>query len=166
MNTLKKIVIPTDFSEHSLGVIRHLDLLNASGRARVILLHVLTENILVEPYLDMVLSEEKVAYSRGEEAELYLKVLAGERLSHIRQVECVVRRGDPATEIVRLAEHHKADVILMATHGRSGLAHMFMGSVSEKVVRTSHVPVMTVRPPEFRSAVISDEDVREQLHIK
>jgi nucleotide-binding universal stress UspA family protein len=165
VSVLKKILIPTDFSEYSLGVINRLDLLDTSKDAKVVLLHVLTENILVEPYLDMYLSEEKIAYSRREEADLYLKVLGRERLPNFRNIEYVVRRGDPATEIVRLAEHHKVGVILMATHGRTGLAHIFMGSVAEKVVRTSHVPVLTVKPPEIRAAHISDGDIREQLHI-
>ena len=67
--------------------------------------------------------------------------------------------------IVKLAEHDKAGMILMATHGRTGLAHIFMGSTVEKVVRTSHVPVLTSRPPEMRQDPISADDVREQLHI-
>ncbi|HLF14702.1 MAG TPA: universal stress protein [Bacteroidota bacterium] len=166
MNRLKKILIPTDFSEYSLGVISHLAMLDLPKDVKVLFLHVLSENILVEPMLDMYLKEDNVAYSRTGEAEQYLKALAGERLVNYTRVDCVVRRGDPATEIVKLAEHDNAGLILMATHGRTGLAHIFMGSVAEKVVRTSHVPVLTAKPPEMRQPPISAEDVREQLHIK
>jgi nucleotide-binding universal stress UspA family protein len=166
MTRLKKILIPTDFSEYSLGVIKQLSILDLPNDVKILFCHVLSENVLVEPMLDLYLNEENVAYSRKREAEQYLKALAGERLGSFERVECVVRRGDPAAEIVRLAEHDKAGLILMATHGRTGLAHVFLGSVAEKVVRTSHIPVLTVKPPEMRQPAISTEDVREQLHIR
>jgi universal stress protein A len=166
MVRLKKIVIPTDFSEYSLGVINQLAILDIPKDVKILFFHVLSENVLVEPMLDMYLNEDNVAYSRKGEAEHYLRALAAERLATFSRVECVVKRGDPATEIVKLAEHDKAGLILMATHGRTGLAHIFMGSVAEKVVRTSHVPVLTVKPPEMRQPPISTEDVREQLHLK
>ena len=56
--------------------------------------------------------------------------------------------GDPSTRIVKAAE--KADVIVMATEGRTGLSHLLIGSVAEKVVRHSPIPVLTVRPPSSR----------------
>lgn len=163
---LKKILIPTDFSEYSLGVINLLPIFNLPEDVRILFLHVLSENILVEPVLDMYLNEDNVALSRTAEAEKYLRALADERLARYRRVECVVRRGDPATEILKLAEHDHAGMILMATHGRTGLVHIIMGSVVEKVVRKSHVPVLTVRPSEMRPQPISAQDVREQLHLR
>jgi nucleotide-binding universal stress UspA family protein len=166
MTQLKKILIPTDFSEYSLGVISHLGMLDLPKDVKVLFLHVLPENILVEPVLDMYQTDDKIALSRTGEAEQYLRTLAEERMGDYRRVECVVRRGDPAAEIVKLAEHDNVGLILMATHGRTGLAHIFMGSVAERVVRTSHVPVLTAKPPEMRQPPISAEDVREQLHLK
>jgi universal stress protein A len=166
MTPLKKILIPTDFSEYSLGVINYLRVIDLSKDTRILFLHVLPETILVEPVLDMYQNDENVAYSRAGEAEQYLKALAKERMADFPRVECVVRRGDPATEIVKLAEHDNVGLIMMATHGRTGLAHIFLGSVAEKVVRTSHVPVLTSKPPEMRQPPISAEDVREQLHLK
>lgn len=166
MTPLKKILIPTDFSEYSLGVLNYLAVLDLPKDARILFLHVLPENVLVEPVLDMYQKDDSVGYTRAGEAEQYLKQLAAERMGGYHRVECVVRRGDPAAEIVRLAEHDNAGLIMMATHGRTGLAHIFMGSVAEKVVRTSHVPVLTSKPPEMRQPPISAEDVREQLHLK
>jgi nucleotide-binding universal stress UspA family protein len=166
MTHLRKILIPTDFSEYSLGVIGHLGMLDLPKDVKILFLHVLPENVLVEPVLDMYQADDKIAYSRTGEAEQSLKALAEERMGGYHRVECVVRRGDPAVEIVKLAEHDNAGLILMATHGRTGLAHIFMGSVAEKVVRTSHVPVLTSKPPEMRQPPISAEDVREQLHLR
>ena len=60
----------------------------------------------------------------------------------------VFLEGDPATEIARYAQDANMDLIVMGTHGHSGLAHMLLGSVTEKVVRKSPCPVLTVRHPE------------------
>ena len=57
----------------------------------------------------------------------------------------MVRTGSPSQTIVALAKSGRADLIIMATHGRTGLAHVFLGSVAEKVVRTASCPVLTVR---------------------
>jgi glycine betaine transporter len=166
MTQLKKILIPTDFSEYSLGVINLLPLFHLPDDVKILFLHVLTENVLVEPVLDMYVGEDNVALSRTAEAERYLRAIADERLSRYPKVECVVRRGDPAAEILKLAEHDNVGMILMATHGRTGLLHVIMGSVGEKVVRKAHVPVLTVRPAEMRPQPISAQDVREQLHLR
>ena len=64
----------------------------------------------------------------------------------------VLRKGEPYREIIRFAEEENADLIILATHGRTGLSHMLMGSVAEKVVRHSSVPVLTVKPGEMHSA--------------
>jgi nucleotide-binding universal stress UspA family protein len=64
----------------------------------------------------------------------------------------VVKEGTPATEIVLEAE--RADLIVMGTHGRSGFERLFLGSVTEKVLRTTHVPVLTVPPPVERPASV------------
>jgi nucleotide-binding universal stress UspA family protein len=57
--------------------------------------------------------------------------------------------GEPAAEILHQAEIHQADLIVMGTHGRTGLEHMLVGSVAEKVVRQSAAPVLTIRPEAF-----------------
>jgi nucleotide-binding universal stress UspA family protein len=59
--------------------------------------------------------------------------------------EVVAVTGDPPLEISRVAQEHHVDLIVMATHGRTGLSHFFLGSVAERVVRESPVPVLTVR---------------------
>ena len=68
--------------------------------------------------------------------------------THGSQVE-VTRRvvvGIPYRKIVDLAEEEKSDLIVMTTHGRTGLSHLVMGSVTEKIVRTAPCPVLTIRP--------------------
>ena len=60
-------------------------------------------------------------------------------------VERMITRGTPFIEIIRTAKEHDVDMIVLATHGRSGLAHVLMGSVAEKVVRKAPCPVLVVR---------------------
>lgn len=60
-------------------------------------------------------------------------------------LRAVLRQGDPATEILAAAEELKASMIVMGTHGRQGLAHLILGSVAERVLRKSSVPVLSVR---------------------
>ena len=68
------------------------------------------------------------------------------------RLTAVVRRGMPAEEIKRFAQEEGIDLIVMASHGRTGLRHMVMGSVAERVVRLCSVPVLTVKPHPFRES--------------
>jgi nucleotide-binding universal stress UspA family protein len=63
-------------------------------------------------------------------------------------VRLVTRRGDPVREIDAYAVAHRADLLVLGTHGRGPVAHMLMGSVAERVVRTAPCPVLTVRHPQ------------------
>jgi nucleotide-binding universal stress UspA family protein len=80
--------------------------------------------------------------------------------------EPMVRTGLPAQEILRCAEMEGIDLVVMATHGRTGLRHILMGSVAETVVRLSRVPVLTVKPTELRESVIRNEDIENELHLR
>jgi nucleotide-binding universal stress UspA family protein len=66
----------------------------------------------------------------------------------LRAESAIVRSNAPAPAIVDYAQRRKADLIVMGTHGRGGGAHLLMGSVAERVVRTAPCPVLTVRYPE------------------
>jgi nucleotide-binding universal stress UspA family protein len=62
-----------------------------------------------------------------------------------------VRRGNPHDEITRYAADEHADLIVMATHGRTGLAHVLLGSVAEKVVQHADIPVLTIKPARIKA---------------
>jgi nucleotide-binding universal stress UspA family protein len=74
-----------------------------------------------------------------------LEELAQEKLAAVPH-EIVVARGNPAPEILNLAKQRDIEVIVMGTHGRTGVAHFFLGSVAERVLRESPVPVLTIHP--------------------
>jgi len=77
----------------------------------------------------------------------------------------VVRSGSAEAEILRFAEEEKIDLIVMATHGWTGLKHILMGSVTEKVVRRSPVPVLTVKPKSIGENLLTQEDIDINLHL-
>jgi nucleotide-binding universal stress UspA family protein len=86
-----------------------------------------------------VIGEQK-SFARAQLAKLAEK-LAGQRVS----CNTLIRVGTAYVEIVEAALRNAADIIVMATHGRTGFSHLMMGSVAERVVRTSACPVLTVR---------------------
>jgi len=76
-----------------------------------------------------------------------LEQMAQEKLAAVySNYELMIRSGDPATRILLAQNETGSDLIVMATHGRTGLTHFFLGSVAERVVREARCPVMTVRP--------------------
>ncbi len=80
------------------------------------------------------------------------------------KVETAVRFGEPAQEISDFVEHSHIDVVVMATHGRSGLSRMVMGSVAEKVLRALHVPVMMARPvQEFADELMPITEIADAM---
>lgn len=89
---------------------------------------------------------------RRAEAEAYLTPIAAELRTKGVRVRTMVRRGEPAGEILAAAREAKADLIAMTTHGRSGFGRLLFGSVAEAVLRQSEVPVFLMRQTEAQVA--------------
>ncbi len=111
--------------------------------ARVLLLHV-TPGPYPAPETFLTAEQwREIFAAHRREAEVQLGALAS--TAPEVKAEILVTRGVPFLEIVRVTAERKADLIVMGTHGRTGLAHALMGSVAEKVVRMAACPVLTVR---------------------
>ncbi len=144
-----KILLPTDFSEHAkFAVPWAVDLAIRYG-AELHVLHVFDENAMDPLFFTYGGSAEEyfnnVRDGFRKEVDNYLE---GADISGITLVP-VLANGNPFVEIVKYAKKHGVDIIVMGTHGRTGMAHMLLGSITEKVVRKAHCPVLTVRSPEF-----------------
>jgi nucleotide-binding universal stress UspA family protein len=144
-------LVTTDFSERGDRAIAVAFRLAADHEARVTLCHVLDAvrppNPIYAHTYPTELFRPEVAHRAEENAlrELFARVPAdGADVPH----DCVVSHGDPADEIVRHAEERGCDLVLMATHGRTGLRHALLGSVAEKVMRRARCSVMVVRRDE------------------
>lgn len=136
----KKIVVPTDFSSCAeIGVQAAAGLQQASG-AEVLLLHV------TEPaHSGLRVQTSDLHEAMRNEAAAKLGKIAAEAFAQGGSVRFVVKEGHPAEVICKTAAEEKADTIIIPTHGHSGLAHMLLGSVAEKVVRHAKCSVLVVR---------------------
>lgn len=146
MITLQKILVPTDFSDLSQQALEFALSLADSFRAKLYLIHVwelpMTGSLLPpEPYPESVLTEEQAA------GEAHLTKVVNELKTSGFDVEPVFVFGKPYMEIVKAATDLDADLIVLASHGRSGVSHLLLGSVAEKVVRLAPCPVFTVKSP-------------------
>lgn len=153
MNKMKKILAPTDFSEHSkIGVGYALKLAKELG-AEVTVYHAVSHDELMEYSRAM---QEKLTHAvplSPEDEVLKRYETAMERfLGHFSDVlpGVKVRRkvefGEPDKNVVAEAEKEGVDWIVLCTHGRTGLLHLLMGSVTEKVVRHASCPVLSIHP--------------------
>lgn len=150
MIALKHILVPHDFSETSAAAVSYAIALARSFNARITFLHV----------GDGARSAFETEFPIGLEGavedairERLLKIVTPQQQLELTP-QFVVRPGSPAPEIVRFAETNGVDLIVMGTHGRGFVGHVVMGSVAEKIVRTSVCPVLTIRN---RAVVVGDE---------
>jgi nucleotide-binding universal stress UspA family protein len=158
MLPIQTILHPTDFSEHSNYALRLACSLAKDYRSRLIALHVLVRPV--------------IAYGEGvippDPETLYDD--AWKRLNDLQVPDrdhAVDRRlseaADAAEEIVRFAREVNADLIVMGTHGRTGIGRLLMGSVAEHVLRGAECPVLTVRTPFHEGASKTEEPLLEAV---
>jgi nucleotide-binding universal stress UspA family protein len=146
----KRILVTTDFSEAGDHAIGHAFRMAADHGAEVLLLHVLelivTPSPLYAPYYPTELLSPEVRARAESDARSALqeRVPRGGPLESV-PYQALVVHGMPAEEIIRMAEHHEADLIVISTHGRAGITHFFLGSTAERVIRHVHCPVLVVR---------------------
>lgn len=143
MQPFAKILVPVDLSAFSAKAVSYAARLAGEGGS-LTLLTVISD---VLPYFDFFPIEYPSAdyfEAMKTKAEAELRTLADEQAKGVN-VRTVVRRGYPAAEIVEMADEEKFDLIVMATHGHSGLEHALLGSITEKVLRKAHCPVLVAR---------------------
>jgi nucleotide-binding universal stress UspA family protein len=138
----RTIVVATDFGGASNLALEYARTLAARFNADLRLLHVVEtpRPVGTEIYVPEAMTVSEHAIADGQR-------LMSHTLATLKSEPVVgqVLVGTPAQKIVEYADDHDVDLIVMGTHGRGGLAHMLMGSVAERVVRTAPCPVFTVR---------------------
>jgi nucleotide-binding universal stress UspA family protein len=146
----QKILAPTDFSPASALALDAASLLAQQFGASITLLYVYDPTLLsplyAVPGAGAVVEVAPLASDFEENVRREMQRLRAERLSAIADVTIsVVQHGNPAEGICEAATKVGADLIVLSTHGRTGLAHMLIGSVAERVVRHAPCPVLTLR---------------------
>jgi universal stress protein A len=142
---IKRILVPTDFSRSSLKAIDYAIELAKLHQAEVIFFHVIEPMSYAVPrYLP---EPTALLEEQRKEAQDALDRLVARMTERYPQCRSEVHLGVVYERISELARTLKADLIVIATHGRSGFAHLLIGSVAERVVRMAQCPVLTVRSP-------------------
>ena len=143
---LQRILLPTDFSKYAATATSYACELADKFQAELHLLHTLEIHPAATPDFGMGLALPRYITESKAAAEKSLTGVLDPQWSSGRKVIHAVLEGSPRVEIVRYARLHNIDLIVLSTHGRSGLAYVIIGSVAESVVRTAPCPVLTVRP--------------------
>ncbi|HAY79285.1 MAG TPA: universal stress protein [Planctomycetaceae bacterium] len=137
--TAKRILVPTDFSEFSVAALEQASMLAREHDASLLIVYV---NALTEDTTSAGVGTPSLAFDREYLAE-EMRYFAPQDPAVEYSQHIVV--GEPVTEIVAFSETRQVDMIVMGTHGRSGLGNLLIGSVAEGVVRHASCPVLTVR---------------------
>ncbi|MFE8604119.1 universal stress protein [Archangium violaceum] len=147
MNKIQRILVPVDFSETSKRALEYAYQFVGRFDAKLDVLHVWRQSEYA--------GDEMVVLTRSEPEltlSTYLRNHADQQLTAflkgVPHAKRMLESGEPAHVIARVAGEGGYDLIIMGTHGRTGLSHLMMGSVAEKVVRMAPCPVLTFRVPE------------------
>jgi nucleotide-binding universal stress UspA family protein len=160
MTTIKHILIATDFSETSDAALAYARQLAHVFGSTLHVLHV-AGNVIETAIGTELYAADFVAMQREveEAAQKQLEVVVTDDDRRTLAARTILRTSNsPAQEIVAYAQEAKVDLIVLGTHGRGGVAHIFLGSVAERVVRTAPCPVLTVRGQVSTSPALRVED--------
>ena len=143
----KKILYPTDFSDVSQKALDYIKQLKEAGSMEVVVLHVINQRV-IEGIRRHVADE-----SRIEEFETVVREEANQSLIEVEnelkkiayKVKRIIKTGVPLREILRIEEEEDVSVIVIGSHGRTNLEEVFLGSVSEKVIRKCKKPILVIK---------------------
>jgi len=145
MKVFKTILFAVDFSQSSDYAFQFALSLAKKYDARLLIIHVINEPVDLRGFYVPHISFEKLEQEIEEGAKKMMEKFCRAQIKDYSNYETFIVPGIPYDEIIKKAQEQSADLILMGTHGRTGLDHVLFGSTAEKVVRKSPVPVMTVR---------------------
>lgn len=151
MIQLQRILAPTDFSENSKAALDYALSLAKLFDAELHLIHVVQDMVLTNlngtAFLQPASNSDEAVASASQALEHWgsdLLAAAGPEVSG--KVVRVTRAGRPISEIITYAKENSIDMLVLTTHGRTGLAHVLLGSVAENIVRHAPCPVLTIHP--------------------
>lgn len=143
MSLPRIILVPTDFSVAAEAALDRAIELASRLKAKVYVIHAYQLPVIGLSEGALVASAEITAGIMSSAETQLAACLAKRRPSGVEMVP-ILRQGDPRAVVLAVAEEISADLVVMGTHGRHGIARALIGSVAEAVVRTSHLPVLTV----------------------
>lgn len=164
MLTIQKILCPMDFSEFSVKAYDYAQSLAQHYGAKLLLQHVVQPLTSTYPYYAFPDTINEVFWNLDSHAEKKLAEFVAERRMSGFEIERFVHNGTVPDSVLEFAEKEGVDIIVMGTHGRQGFDRLTMGSVTEKVLRKAHCPVLVVRKPAHD--FVSPGDTREPVRLQ
>ena len=144
---INKILVPIDFSDYSKSALKYAVNFAKKFDAEIFLIYVV-EPVIYPPDFSMgQIAIPSVNAEWDERAKSELQNLAKKEIPDGVKVKTIVKTGKPFLEIIETASEEDVDLIIIATHGHSGVEHILFGSTAEKVVRKAPCPVLTLREP-------------------
>jgi len=158
MLSFKIIVVPTDFSDYSLRSLPYAIDLAAKYGARLKIVFVNEPSLQVSDVAWVGVDERAMNTDHVREARRHLEKMVIDQVPPDVPADAEILSGNAVDEIIRFSRDVNADLIVMATHGRSGVSHMLMGSTAEQVVRKAPCPVLTLKQPMILRMDASEEE--------
>lgn len=148
MIKIERILFPTDFSPCAEHALKYALMFALEQRAKLYVLHVIsdmnTPTVFGLELYPVLKDYEKIE----EKAKQVIQQVIPEQFLKKIEVENIIVQGTPFVEIIKCAKKNNVDLITIATHGRTGISHVLMGSTAEKIVRMAPCPVLTIKHPE------------------
>lgn len=145
--TIKKVLVPIDFSDYSKSALKYAVNFAKSFKAEIILIYVV-EPIIYPPDFSMgQIAMPTINTDWDNRAKEELDKLAKNEITNNGKVKTIIKTGKPFAEIIEAAKEEDIDLIIISTHGHSGVEYILFGSTAEKVVRKAPCPVLTLREP-------------------
>jgi nucleotide-binding universal stress UspA family protein len=142
----RRILHPSDFSKASSAAFAKAIDMAKSSRAQLLVVHVISPMVPIpgDGYVSPKVYDDLVASTRASAQKQLAKLLGKAKTARVRATGFLLE-GVTHEQILRFAKSRRADLVVMGTHGRSGLAKLFLGSVAGRVVAAASCPVMTVK---------------------
>ena len=153
---LKTLLVPTDFSQNSTRAVQYAKTLSQIFHSKVILLHVIIPVAAPDlVYGPMAWDEGKAIQASKKRLE---KCVEEAKFEKSIPVQTLVKMGHPTQVITELSKSLKVDMLIISTHGHTGLKHLLLGSVVERVIRHAPCPVLVVREKEHEFITVPEEE--------
>lgn len=147
MYNIAKILVPIDFSNYSKNALRYAANFAKRFDAKIYLVYVVEPIIYPSDFSMGQVTFPVADLEMNDKATAELETLAKAEIGEDIKVETIIKTGKPFVEINETAREEDIDLIIIATHGHTGMEHLLFGSTAEKVVRKAPCPVLTIREP-------------------
>ncbi len=144
---IKKILVPIDFSDYSKSAFKYAQEFSRYFDAEIILIYVVEPMVYPPDFSMGQIAIPTIDIELDKRAKEELEKLARNEIQPDTRFQIVIKTGKPFVEIIQTASELDVDLIIIATHGHSGVEHILFGSTAEKVVRKAPCPVLTLREP-------------------